>query len=325
MAVDTFFRYDTWVKTTLGPAVPGAQVYVCTQPANVASAPPSPLALIYSDPLGLVPITQPIITDGFGHANFYALPGLYTVVIAFGGLIQQVYPDQSLGGVGTGGNALLLSTNGVPNANQFAQNLVGGTGINISDDGLGDITIASASVGSPSGSNVFGCPVLPDYTSSAGLNGFSIVMKVPASRVEATSNSGIIVSLWTATTTGLVVNSASIGATLPNSTTWTTTPVPFTFPAGSFVDANTLYPSNKCPIEVDSEHDYWIVVYIDPSSSGGNAYATLSSIPAGTPWYSISFRSPSALNYTNEPDASLLQNAVLDSTTWLCFGQITVD
>lgn len=130
MAANVFFRYDTWVKSAIGPAVPGAQVYVCTQPANTAAAPPSPLAAIYSDSGGLVPITQPIITDGFGHANFYALPGLYTVVVALNGVIQQVYPDQSLGGVGTSGgggggtgSGLLLETNGVANANQLILNL----------------------------------------------------------------------------------------------------------------------------------------------------------------------------------------------------------
>ena len=99
----TLFRSDGWVKSVVGPAIPGAQVYVATQPANVAFAPPSPLASIYSDPNGLVPITQPVITDGFGHYDFYILPGTYTVMVALGGVIQQVYPDQSIGVSGGGG------------------------------------------------------------------------------------------------------------------------------------------------------------------------------------------------------------------------------
>lgn len=139
-----YFRYDTWVKTAQGPAVPGAQVYVCTQPANTAVAPPSPLALIYADPHGLVPITQPIITDGFGHADFYALAGLYTVVVALGGTIQQVYPDQSLGGIGTGGagTALVLSTNGVINTSQMALNLQNTDGaLSLASDAFGNVTI----------------------------------------------------------------------------------------------------------------------------------------------------------------------------------------
>ena len=87
---------DGWVKSTLGAAIPGAQVYVCAQPANV-QVPPTPLALIYADSAGLFPIAQPIITDGFGHYNFYALSGTYTVLVALAGVVQQVYTDQLVG------------------------------------------------------------------------------------------------------------------------------------------------------------------------------------------------------------------------------------
>lgn len=98
-----YFRNDGFVKSTLGPAVPGAQIFVCDQPANIpaglsAVAPnPTPLATIYSDPDGLVPITQPILTDGFGHYDFYVLPGTYDVSVYLGGKLQQEYPDQSIG------------------------------------------------------------------------------------------------------------------------------------------------------------------------------------------------------------------------------------
>jgi hypothetical protein len=144
--MNNLFRTDGWVKSTQGPAVPGAQVFVCVQPANTASFPPSPLAPIYSDPGGLIPLAQPIITDGFGHYDFYTVAGIYTVVVANGGLIQQVYPDQSVGGVGTGGKgtSLTLENNGVANGDQLLLNLVAGSNVSISDDGLGDITISSA-------------------------------------------------------------------------------------------------------------------------------------------------------------------------------------
>lgn len=97
MPVPTFFRSDGWVKAATGAAIPGAQVYLAQQPANVAFAPPSPLQSIFSDPNGLVPITQPIITDGFGHYDFYVTPGTYTLVVALNSVIQQVYSDQSIG------------------------------------------------------------------------------------------------------------------------------------------------------------------------------------------------------------------------------------
>lgn len=97
------FRSDGWVKTTLGPAVTGASIYVCTQPvSDITDIPPSPLAQLYSDPLGQNTLPQPVTTDGFGHYDFYIATGTYTVVVVYNGKIQQVYPDQSIGGTGSG-------------------------------------------------------------------------------------------------------------------------------------------------------------------------------------------------------------------------------
>lgn len=100
--MSTVFRSDGWVKSALGQAVAGALIYVCTQPANTSVLPPSPLASIFSDPGGLVPIVQPISADGLGHYDFYVAPGTYTVIVANFGEIQEVYPDQSTFGFGPG-------------------------------------------------------------------------------------------------------------------------------------------------------------------------------------------------------------------------------
>jgi hypothetical protein len=95
---------DGWVKSPLGQALAGVQVYVCNQPADAAFVPPEPLASVYADPAGAVPIVQPIITDGFGHYDFYALSGFYTVVIVNAGNVQNMYADQTVGlpGVSSG-------------------------------------------------------------------------------------------------------------------------------------------------------------------------------------------------------------------------------
>jgi len=143
-----FFRTDGWVKSAQGPAVAGAQIYVCSQPANVASLPPSPLVNLYSDPNGLVPITQPIITDGFGHYDFYAQPSVVTLIVGLGGIVQQVYPDQSIGGASSGGTALSLETDGTPNANQLVLNLKSGSGISLVSDANGGVTVnATGAIG----------------------------------------------------------------------------------------------------------------------------------------------------------------------------------
>lgn len=141
----TFYRADGWVKSTLGAAVSGAKIYICTQPANITTS-PTPLASIFSDPNGLIPITQPIISDGFGHYNYYVAPGLYTEIIVFNGAVQQSYPDQSIGNVSAGGSgsSIVFETNSTPNFNQLLQNLVEGAGITVSTDNLGNTTIASS-------------------------------------------------------------------------------------------------------------------------------------------------------------------------------------
>jgi hypothetical protein len=99
--------------------------------------------MIFSDPNGLVPITQPIITDGFGHYDFYTTPGVYTVVIGLGGIVQEVLPDQSVGGFGSGGS-LLLQANGVAVADQLLLNFVGAGSVSVADAGSGTIIITGA-------------------------------------------------------------------------------------------------------------------------------------------------------------------------------------
>jgi len=119
--MNNYYRMDGWLKSELGPAIAGAQIWVCTQPANVfppvtppRTTPvpwlgPNPQAQIYSDN-GTTQITQPIQSDGFGHYDFYALPGLYTIVIIYGGKVRQYYVDQSLGGAGSAGTPPVVPT-----------------------------------------------------------------------------------------------------------------------------------------------------------------------------------------------------------------------
>jgi hypothetical protein len=78
------------------------------------------------------------------------LPGLYTVVVLFGGKVQQVYVDQSIGNVGsTTGASVLFSTNGSPNFNQLVQNLVQGPGIVLVTDNFGNTTITNTGITPP--------------------------------------------------------------------------------------------------------------------------------------------------------------------------------
>lgn len=144
----SFFRYDGWVRNTLGSALAGAQIYAVQQPANTAVLPPTPLASVYSDVNGLVPITQPISTDGFGHFSFYIASGTFTLVIVNQGIVQAVYPDQApMGTSGGGGSTLTLKTGGVTNVTQTLLNLVAGSGMTIISDASGNVTFISTAGG----------------------------------------------------------------------------------------------------------------------------------------------------------------------------------
>jgi len=74
-------RYQNQIQSAVGNAIDGVLIYVCTQPANTSIIPPSPLATLFTDSSGATPGANPVISDGNGNFDFYANPGLYTLVI----------------------------------------------------------------------------------------------------------------------------------------------------------------------------------------------------------------------------------------------------
>ncbi len=101
------FRLQGSVNSAQGPALDGVIIYVCTQPAVTTTIPPSPLATIYSDQPGLIPINQttaPLETDGLGNWKFYALTGTYTIVLydPLARIPTTVFPDQQVVSQGGG-------------------------------------------------------------------------------------------------------------------------------------------------------------------------------------------------------------------------------
>lgn len=96
-------RDDRWIQDALGRNLAGAQCYWCSQPATTNVNPPSPLMTVYADLAGTMPITQPVLSDGFGHADVYLTEGvLFTFVVwhPLFGINPIVLPDQLIGGGG---------------------------------------------------------------------------------------------------------------------------------------------------------------------------------------------------------------------------------
>ena len=84
--MSTFYRRDDWVTDALGNALSGSSVYVTSQPSaggvivNGVFVPPTPQVQLYADSAGVTPITQPVMTDGYGHAAYYTAQGTYQVL-----------------------------------------------------------------------------------------------------------------------------------------------------------------------------------------------------------------------------------------------------
>jgi hypothetical protein len=101
----TYFRRDDWVTDAMGNAISGAGVYVTSQPSTPGSltkqgyVPPSPLVQLYADPAGVTPVTQPVLTDGYGHAFYYAASNIYTVTYYSPQIRQTTLADQVIAGV----------------------------------------------------------------------------------------------------------------------------------------------------------------------------------------------------------------------------------
>lgn len=159
-------RFDSWVRSVVGPAAAGAQVYICSQPAVVSSVPPSPLVSLFTDNTGSTPLANPLIADGFGHAYGYVAAGTYTVVVVIGGRIQQTYPDQLVGG-GAGASSTVLETNGTANSNQALLNIAGATPIEATNSA--GTTTFSFTAALPQTVAATGGQALSSYDATTGL------------------------------------------------------------------------------------------------------------------------------------------------------------
>lgn len=74
----TVARYQFTIQDSGGNVVPGARVEVRSE------APGAPLATLYSDRAGTMPIANPTTTDSNGDAGFHIVGGFYKIVVTSG-------------------------------------------------------------------------------------------------------------------------------------------------------------------------------------------------------------------------------------------------
>jgi hypothetical protein len=232
--------------------------------------------------------------------------------------------DNGSGGVTiSAGGSTTFDVNSTPLTSSSTVNFESGSGITVTNPSAGNVLITAniPAASFPVGAN-FIAPLPPlNNGPTAGLNGDTIVLKIPANFVEAFTAAGFRVGILTAATTGLVVNTATVGKTLPGSTTWSTSPVTFTFPGGSFASANTLYFSNICALAGDASHDFYITIYFDPTSASGSAYTAQSTTSgAWTQFLGIAGWIPG--NHANDADATALQTLVGGGDDVFCIQQV---
>jgi hypothetical protein len=177
---------------------------------------------------------------------------------------------------------LLIEVNGTEAQSQTILNLEStDSSVVITDEGNGNINL-QASSGFSAGSNIVS---LPPFTAGAGnLGGQTTVLVIPAGMVQATGSS-LRVGLSFYNITTVLIDAASIGATLPNpigglggftyNYAWTTSPITMTWPAGSFLNPNQIYFSNPVSITVDTNHDYYITIYYDSANAADSPYIGL--------------------------------------------------
>jgi hypothetical protein len=89
-------RVQDIVLDSVSRPVPGASVAVLTQPATATTQPGSPLASIFQDSAGLIPMPNPTTTDGLGNYDFYVAAGVYTLQIYGNKIYSATSPQQLL-------------------------------------------------------------------------------------------------------------------------------------------------------------------------------------------------------------------------------------
>ena len=293
-------RFDTFARSVVGPSAAGAVVYLCLQPSITTSIPPSPLATIYSDPLGANPIPGNVmVCDGFGHASCYVASGTFTEVVVYGGQLVQVYPDQFIAStIAVQVNGLEVNGNPVtgPNFNSTVPATpVGSTTVIWQFDGLGNVTGSiPTSIFAPIASPAFtGTPTAPTPASSDDSNTIATTAYVQSVLV----GSGLVVSVFGRT-----------GAVEAASGDYTVAQITGAAPLAS--PALTGTPTAPTPATADSSTLLATTAFVKEQGYGVGSVTTFSAANIG------GIATASVTNPTNTPALTFTLEAQAANTVW---------
>ena len=292
-------RFDTFARSVVGPSAAGAQVFLCLQPVVTTSLPPSPLAQLYSDPLGANPISQPLVCDGFGHASCYVSSGTFTEVVVYGGMLVQVYPDQFISStIAVQVNGLEVNGNPVtgPNFNSTVPATpVGSTTVIWQFDGLGNVTGSiPTSIYAPIASPAFtGTPTAPTPASSDDSNTIATTAYVQS----VLAGSGLVVSVFGRT-----------GAVEAASGDYTVAQITGAAPLAS--PALTGTPTAPTPATADSSTLLATTAFVKAQGYGVGSVTTFSAANIG------GIATASVTNPTSTPALTFTLEAQAANTVW---------
>jgi len=192
-----------------------------------------------------------------------------------------------------------LQVNGTPNGDQALLNLKNGSNVSITDDGVGGITFNSNA-----GANLVA--IQNPTTGASSFTGSAtscVIVRIPAGCIGAVGTKLQVSITFDSTSTGnCILSNSVLRRTLPGTTTFTDT-VNLTWSSSVTPTFNTTatktFTSDSVACTLDSSHDTYIILRIDPASPGtvlantfsvntitkcsgettGTAYDTVSAIP----------------------------------------------
>jgi len=208
-------RYQDIILSAVGDALDGVLIYVCTQPANTTTIPPSPLAQLYTDSSEATHGPNPVLSDGNGNYNFYIDPGTYTLV--YYDTLQRietiVIPDITIGPGGGGGGGTVTSV-GLTAPAEFtvAGSPVTGSGtLAISKANENMLTVWAGPLSGPAAAPTF--KLLSDLLTALGVGGGTVTSVAAALSLSSLLSGSVSGSpITTAGTITLTINFANQSA-----------------------------------------------------------------------------------------------------------------